>query len=86
MTPPPDPIPSHARTQLEFPAKSTVLALYPGTTCFYEAEVVLPPSKRRKENDYLLQFVDDEESGTPQKAVPQAFVLNMPSNGGGAGM
>ena len=64
--------------QLEFGAGRKVLALYPGTTCFYEAEVVQPPSKRRKENDYLLQFVDDEESGTPQKPVPQAFVLNMP--------
>ena len=68
--------------QLEFGVGRTVLALYPGTTCFYEAQVLVPPSKRRKENDYLLQFVDDEESGAPQKAVPQAFVLNMPSNSG----
>jgi len=66
--------------QLEFPAGKTVLALYPGTTCFYEAQVIQPPSKRKKENDYLLQFVDDEESGQPQKAVGQAFVLNFPGH------
>jgi hypothetical protein len=62
-----------------------VLALYPGTTCLYEAEVLQPPSRRRKENDYLVRFADDEQSDTPHKAVGQAFVLNMPTPGGGSG-
>jgi hypothetical protein len=66
--------------RLEFATSRKVLALYPGTTCFYEAEVIAPPSKRRKDNDYLVQFVDDEESDTPTKAIPQMFVLNMPTN------
>lgn len=52
------------------------MALYPGTTCFYEAEVVDPPSKRKRDNDYLLVF-DDEESETPHKAISPMFVLNL---------
>jgi len=64
---------------LEFSVGKKVLALYPSTTCFYEATIISPPSKRRKENDYLVQFIDDEESETPLKAIPQMFVLNMPN-------
>ncbi len=55
-----------------------MLALYPGTTCFYEAEVIQPPSRRKKETDYLLMFDDDDESDMPHKPVPQVFVLNIP--------
>lgn len=29
----------------EVPAGQDVLALYPGTTCFYKATVILPPNK-----------------------------------------
>lgn len=31
----------------EVPAGQDVLALYPGTTCFYKATVILPPNKVR---------------------------------------
>ena len=68
-----------SRNQLEFATDKKVLALYPGTTCFYEATVVHPPSRRKKEFDYVVQFEDDEESESPVKAIPQMFVLNMPS-------
>jgi len=66
--------------QVEFSVDKKVLALYPGTTCFYEATVVDTPSKRKKENDYLVKFEDDEESESPIKPIPQMFVLNMPTS------
>lgn len=34
-----------AKLSPETPAYQDVLALYPGTTCFYKATVIAPPSK-----------------------------------------
>lgn len=34
-----------AKLSPEIPAHQDVLALYPGTTCFYKATVIAPPSK-----------------------------------------
>lgn len=34
-----------AKLSAEIPARQDVLALYPGTTCFYKATVIAPPSK-----------------------------------------
>jgi hypothetical protein len=34
-----------AKLSSEIPAQQDVLALYPGTTCFYKAIVIAPPSK-----------------------------------------
>jgi len=34
-----------AKSSPEIPAQQDVLALYPGTTCFYKATVIAPPSK-----------------------------------------
>eukprot|EP00055_Hartaetosiga_balthica_P004164 m.10378 g.10378 ORF g.10378 m.10378 type:complete len:265 (-) comp3661_c0_seq2:80-874(-) len=50
-----------------------VLALYPRTTCFYEATVHRPPSKAN--HKYLLFFKDDS---TPTRTyeVPIKYVLN----------
>ena len=40
-----------AQRRVELPVGSKVLAMYPGTTCFYEAQVIQPPSRRKKENE-----------------------------------
>lgn len=34
-----------AKFSPEIPTQQDVLALYPGTTCFYKAIVIAPPSK-----------------------------------------
>lgn len=39
------PIPDNMDNQPEYPSGRHVLALYPGTTCFYKATVMTPPSK-----------------------------------------
>jgi hypothetical protein len=39
------PIPDRNDHRPEYPTGRHVLALYPGTTCFYKAIVVVPPSK-----------------------------------------
>ncbi|XP_022750537.1 uncharacterized protein LOC111299559 [Durio zibethinus] len=62
----------------EFPAGRHVLAVYPGTTALYKATVISTPRKR-KSDDYLLEFDDDEEDGAlPQRTVPFHKVLPLP--------
>ncbi|XP_022741341.1 uncharacterized protein LOC111292947 isoform X1 [Durio zibethinus] len=62
----------------EFPAGRHVLAIYPGTTALYKATVISTPRKR-KSDDYLLEFDDDEEDGAlPQRAVPFHKVVPLP--------
>jgi hypothetical protein len=39
-----------AKSSPEIPAQQDVLALYPGTTCFYKAIVIAPPSKVIKQS------------------------------------
>ncbi|KAE8700047.1 hypothetical protein F3Y22_tig00110569pilonHSYRG00373 [Hibiscus syriacus] len=54
----------------EFPAGRQVLAVYPGTTALYKATVISTPRKR-KSDEYILEFDDDEEDGAlPQRTVP----------------
>ncbi|KAI9278516.1 SGF29 tudor-like domain-containing protein [Phascolomyces articulosus] len=53
-----------------------VLALYPGTTCFYKATVILPPSKN-KDITYRVQFEDDNNE---YKDVQRDHVLEMPKS------
>eukprot|EP00850_Spirogloea_muscicola_P000036 SM000001S04438 [mRNA] locus=s1:246532:249141:+ [translate_table: standard] len=66
-----------------FPPGSQVLAVYPGTTALYRARVAGPPRKR-KSDDYLLEFDDDEEEGLdgvpcmPQRQVPYNHVVQLP--------
>lgn len=52
MVPLPDPdaspgSPAHLGINPTFPVGSTVLALYPDTSCFYRAEVIAVPSPDR---------------------------------------
>lgn len=59
----------------EHKAKAKVLALYPGTTCLYPALVISPPSKRKKTNDYLVKFSDDE---VPSRTCSAKYLVASP--------
>ncbi|KAL0014420.1 hypothetical protein SO802_001489 [Lithocarpus litseifolius] len=62
----------------DFPTGSQVLAVYPGTTALYKATVV-NGHRKRKTDDYLLEFDDDEENGAlPQRMVPFQKVVALP--------
>ncbi|KAK2661638.1 hypothetical protein Ddye_000212 [Dipteronia dyeriana] len=62
----------------EFPPGRHVLAVYPGTTALYKATVVSTPRKR-KSDEYVLEFDDDEEDGAlPQRQVPFYRVVPLP--------
>uniref|UniRef100_A0A1J3GXQ5 SAGA-associated factor 29-like protein n=1 Tax=Noccaea caerulescens TaxID=107243 RepID=A0A1J3GXQ5_NOCCA len=64
-------------TQEFLPGKH-VLAVYPGTTALYKATVISTPRKR-KSDEYLLEFDDDEEDGAlPQRTVPFHNVVALP--------
>ncbi|KAL0395728.1 UNVERIFIED_CONTAM: SAGA-associated factor 29A [Sesamum calycinum] len=63
-------IPFPKRTDLssvpDFPPGKHVLAVYPETTALYKATVV--QARKRKTDDYILEFDDDEEDGSlPQR-------------------
>ncbi|GAB2278993.1 SAGA-associated factor 29 A [Dionaea muscipula] len=62
----------------DFPPGRAVLAVYPSTTALYKATVV--NSRKRKTEDYLLEFDDDEgEDGSmPQRTVPFYNVVALP--------
>ncbi|OBZ86499.1 SAGA-associated factor 29 [Choanephora cucurbitarum] len=64
-----------ARLSPEIPAQQDVLALYPGTTCFYKATVVAPPSKSKEIKNYRVRFEDDNNE---VKYVMPEHVLEMP--------
>ncbi|PON33188.1 SGF29 tudor-like domain containing protein [Trema orientale] len=62
----------------DFPPGRHVLAVYPGTTALYKATVV-NGHRKRKTDDYLLEFDDDEEDGSlPQRTVPFHKVVALP--------
>ncbi|KAK8540779.1 hypothetical protein V6N13_068215 [Hibiscus sabdariffa] len=62
----------------EFPVGRHVLAVYPGTTALYKATVISTPRKR-KSDEYILEFDDDEEDGAlPQRTVPFHKVVPLP--------
>jgi SAGA-associated factor 29 len=72
------PNPADIRPSQEFTPNTTVLALYPGTTCFYKASVVLPPTKLSSQSHnraYLLTFEDDDNA---QRYVEMQYVLEKP--------
>ncbi|KAG8214495.1 hypothetical protein J3R82DRAFT_9551 [Butyriboletus roseoflavus] len=65
---------AHPNAYQEFPAGSTVMALYPDTSCFYRAEVIaspkdLQPSSRgisaKHISVYKLKFEDDDDQEHP---------------------
>lgn len=59
----------------EIPPHTDVLALYPGTTCFYKATVIAPPSKSKEIKNYRVQFEDDNDE---VKYIMPDHVLEMP--------
>lgn len=62
----------------DFPPGKNVLAVYPGTTALYKATVV-NTHRKRKADDYSLEFDDDEEDGSlPQRNVPFYRVVTLP--------
>ncbi|KAI3776904.1 hypothetical protein L1987_46694 [Smallanthus sonchifolius] len=64
-------------TAQDFPPGKHVLAVYPGTTALYKATVV--NARKRKTDDYVLEFDDDEEDGSlPQRHVPFHKVVTLP--------
>lgn len=61
----------------DFPPGKHVLAVYPGTTALYKATVV--QARKRKIDDYILEFEDDEEDGSlPQRTIPFHRVVALP--------
>ncbi|KAI8913991.1 SGF29 tudor-like domain-containing protein [Powellomyces hirtus] len=66
-----------------FQKEHKVLALYPGTTCFYRAKVKTPPHKGSL--DYILLFEDDDGKDRPVIAtmvLDRAAVVAKPKRGG----
>ncbi|KAI5072440.1 hypothetical protein GOP47_0012546 [Adiantum capillus-veneris] len=78
----PLPKPSDPSSALDFAAGSQVLAVYPGTTALYKATVAAH-RKRKTDENYVLEFDDDEEEGMdglPQRNVPFYQVVQLPEN------
>jgi len=76
--------PSHYSAYNEFKVGSTVLALYPDTTCFYKAYVHTPPSQletnAQGRRDYMIEFEDESEitGRSDPIRVPQKYTLRLP--------
>jgi len=76
---------SHLSAYQEFPAGSTVMALYPDTSCFYRAEVLasprdMQPSGRMAPSShylptYKLKFEDDDDQ---EHSVAAQWVVEWP--------
>ena len=64
--------PAHVSSYQEYPAGSTVMALYPDTTCFYPAEVTATPKDLQPPDRvsrilcecFFFSFVDVQYTGT----------------------
>ncbi|KAF8914960.1 SGF29 tudor-like domain-containing protein [Mucidula mucida] len=58
---------------------STVLALYPDTSCFYRAEVMTTPDREKTKEGvvptYVLRFEDDGDADQP---CPAYYVVDLP--------
>jgi SAGA-associated factor 29 len=70
MIPLPDPDaspgnPSHINAYPEFTAGSTVMALYPDTSCFYRAEVIQGPRDQLGAANNRVSFVGYDISSFP---------------------
>ncbi|KAG1441836.1 hypothetical protein G6F56_011313 [Rhizopus delemar] len=73
----PVPTPKEAELAQEIPVHKDVLALYPGTTCFYKATVISSPNKNKDIKNYRVQFEDDNNE---VKHVAPEHVLEMPKS------
>ncbi|KAJ3294538.1 hypothetical protein HK104_003502 [Borealophlyctis nickersoniae] len=72
------PIPTEVSRKNEFPPGTDVLALYPASTCFYKAVVVLQPSKNKHSDSpgtYIVKFEDD---GDHERFVEASMVFKSP--------
>ena len=77
--------PSHLNSYPEFPARSTVMALYPDTSCFYRAEVLASPKDvqpagrsngpAKAQPMYKLKFEDDENQ---EHSIHAQWVVEFP--------
>ena len=76
IVPLPKTIPKEWSGQTEFAKNDNVMALFPGTTSFYEAVVIEGPSQT-EDHSYLLQFEDDddEKGQTPVRPIRPAYVV-----------
>jgi hypothetical protein len=76
IVPLPKMIPKEWNAQTEFSKGDNVMALFPGTTSFYEAVVIEGPSGT-EDHSYLLQFEDDddEKGQTPVRPIRPAYVV-----------
>ncbi|KAK2465189.1 hypothetical protein APHAL10511_002543 [Amanita phalloides] len=78
--------PAHVNSYQEFPAGSTVMALYPDTSCFYRAEVIATPkdlqptgrapSLSKHMPMYKLKFEDDDNQ---EHSVAAQWVVEWPN-------
>ncbi|KAF9242607.1 SGF29 tudor-like domain-containing protein [Melanogaster broomeanus] len=75
---------SHPNAYQEFPAGSTVMALYPDTSCFYRAEVIASPKDLQPPGRgvsskhilmYKLKFEDDDDQ---EHSVLAQWVVEWP--------
>ncbi|TPX37838.1 hypothetical protein SeMB42_g05740 [Synchytrium endobioticum] len=72
------PIPKDVSKKPEFLIGQQVLALYPTTSCFYSATVMVPPSRNKDgtfAGTYVLKFEDDEGY---ERFVDPTMVLEVP--------
>ncbi|KAF8895532.1 SGF29 tudor-like domain-containing protein [Infundibulicybe gibba] len=77
--------PSHVSAYQEFPGGSTVMALYPDTSCFYRAEVIATPKDMQPSGrvtpalkympTYKLKFEDDDNQ---EHSVAAQWVVEWP--------
>eukprot|EP00842_Homolaphlyctis_polyrhiza_P004871 jgi/Hompol1/5385/HPOL_004398-RA len=70
------PIPKETEKRREFAPRTRVLALFPSTTCFYQATVVVPPSQAR-DNNYVVIFEDDNNF---ERNIEASMVLEWPKH------
>ncbi|KXS13684.1 hypothetical protein M427DRAFT_366644 [Gonapodya prolifera JEL478] len=69
-------IPEKFHFESEHPIGAQVLALFPTTTCFYLARVMVPPSRNRDSpQQYIVMFDDDNAE---QRLVQGRYVLSLP--------
>ncbi|KAF9046444.1 SGF29 tudor-like domain-containing protein [Panaeolus papilionaceus] len=71
---------SHISSYPEFPKGSTVMALYPDTSCFYRAEVIESPVVDKATNKFIpfykVRFEDDDDM---EHSVAALVVVEFPA-------
>lgn len=60
-----------------FPKGSTVMALYPQTTCFYKAVVQQQPTVATEEYEILFEDGAYETGYSPPLSIPQRYVISI---------